>query len=307
MRHAVACGIALSVAVGALAVGACDDDDELAGAPAPKRYPETGVTKTIDLVVEDKIWEVGEGALYDAWTFNGTIPGPTIEATAGDRIVVRLTNNSNHPASVHTHLVEFAQHQDGAHGPSIAQPGETVTYEWFAPHAVAVPYHDHADEGEGVARGLYGALIVHAPDEAPANEHVVVLSDLETRNFTQLPGVADPVTGVIPDAGVYRGAHQYLHTMNGRAYEDAIPHFAGRVGELSRWRVISIGIEAHTFHIHGHRWVDSDGLLTDNIQLAPGTYKTFEFLEDNVGDWMVHCHFPNHFEGGMVTRYVVTP
>jgi len=271
------------------------------------RYAATGVTKTVELHVEDKVWEVGPSALYNAWTFNGTIPGPTIEATAGDRIVVRLTNDSTHPASVHTHLVEFEQAQDGVDGPSVAQPGETVTYEWFAPYAVAVPYHDHADEGEGVARGLFGALIVHAPDEKPANEHVVVLSDLETQFFSQLPGVADPVTGELPEGGTYRGPHQYMHNMNGHAYEDSVTPFTGRVGELSRWRVISIGIEAHTFHIHGHRWLDSDGLLTDNIQLSPGTYKTFQFEEASPGDWLVHCHFPNHMAGGMMTRYKVEP
>ncbi len=304
MRHSVSLGSLIFIIA---TLNACGNDESEVAAAEPTRYPATGVTKTVELRVEDKIWEVGPSALYNAWTFNGSIPGPTIEATAGDRIVVRLTNDSKHAASVHTHLVEFEQAQDGADGPSIAQPGQTVTYEWFAPYAVAVPYHDHADEGEGVARGLFGALIVHAPDEKPANEHVVVLSDFETKFFAQLPGVADPVTGKIPDGGTYRGPHQYMHTMNGHAYEDSIPHFTGSVGDLSRWRVISIGIEAHTFHIHGHSWVDSDGLLTDNIQLSPGTYKTFEFQEDRAGEWLVHCHFPNHMAGGMMTRYDVTP
>ncbi len=306
MRHSIGHGLA-SVVVVVAGLSACGNDDSVNQSAPPTRYPRTGVTKTVELRVEDKVWEVGPRALYNAWTFNGSIPGPTIEATAGDRIVVRLTNNSSHPASVHTHLVEFEQVQDGVDGPSIAQPGQTVTYEWFAPYAVAVPYHDHADEGEGVARGLFGALIIHAPDEKPAKEYVVVLSDFETRFFAQLPGVAAPATGQIPDGGTYRGPHQYMHTMNGHAYEDAIPHFTGKVGDLSRWRVISIGIEAHTFHIHGHRWIDSDGSLTDNIQLAPGTYKTFEFREDRAGDWLVHCHFPNHIEGGMLTRYTVAP
>ena len=31
------------------------------------------------------------------------------------------------------------------------------------------------------------------------------------------------------------------------------------------------------------------------------------FQEDKAGDWLVHCHFPNHMEGGMMTRYLVTP
>jgi FtsP/CotA-like multicopper oxidase with cupredoxin domain len=271
------------------------------------RYPATGVTRNFELRVEEKVWEVGPGALYNARTYNGTVPGPLLEATAGDRIVIRLTNNSSHPASVHTHLVEFEQAQDGADASSIAQPGETVTYEWFAPYAGAVPYHDHAHEGEGVVRGLFGALVIRAPDEAPATEHVVVLSDLETAYFAQLPGVADPETGEFPTIGTYRGPHQYMHILNGKAYEDSVPPFSAKVGDLSRWHVISIGVEAHTFHIHGHRWVDSDGRLTDNIQLSPGSYKTFEFIEDRVGSWLVHCHFPNHMDGGMVTRYNVSP
>ena len=271
-------------------------------APRLRRYSPTGNTKTIELRIEDRQWETGPAAIYNAWTYNGQIPGPTIEAIAGDRIIVRLTNMSTHSASVHTHIVEFEQAQDGVDGVSIAQPGQTVTYEWYAAYAGAVPYHDHASEGTGVARGLFGALIVHAPDEPSANEHVVVLSDFRPEFYQQLPGVADPRTGVIPDGGAYRGEHQYLHTMNGKAYEESVPMFTGRVGDLSRWRVISIGTEAHTFHIHGHRWLDSDGLVTDNIQLAPGMYKTFEFREDRAGNWLVHCHFPNHMEGGMMAR-----
>jgi FtsP/CotA-like multicopper oxidase with cupredoxin domain len=219
--------------------------------------------------------------------------------------VIRLTNASNHPASVHTHIVEFDQTQDGVDGASIAQPGQTVTYEWYAAYAGAVPYHDHASEGVGVARGLFGALIVHAPDEVAANEHVVILGDFRSEFYQQLPGVADPRTGIIADGGTYRGEHQYMHTLNGRAYEESVPMFTGRVGDLSRWRVISIGSEAHTFHIHGHRWLDTDGLYTDNIQLAPGMYRTFEFREDRAGNWLVHCHFPNHMEGGMMARYLV--
>ncbi len=272
----------------------------------PKKYPATGKTKTFELTARDVEWTVGPGAVYRAWTYDGTVPGPQLDVTAGDEVIVKLKNDTLHPVSVHTHLVEFEQTDDGVDAPSVAQPGQTVTVRWKTSFAGAVPYHDHADEGEGVARGLVGALVIHPPDEKPANEHVVVMTDFEEANFKTLPGVADPVTGMFPDAGTYRGAHQYLHTINGKAYEESVPHFTGAVGELSRWHIISIGQEVHTWHIHGHRWVDGDGQLTDNIQLAPGMYRTFEFVEDKAGDWLVHCHVPNHMEGGMMARYQVT-
>lgn len=295
----------------ALVVG-CSADD---AAPAPRDplapYPPTGVTRTFDFTIQEHVpWEVGPGAIYDATTYNGTIPGPTIEVQAGDTVVVNLTNAGTEPYSVHTHISDFDEANDGAHD-SLTMPGETRRYEWQALYAGTFPYHDHGmgpeggvGEGDGMTKGLIGAVVVHAPDEAPANENIVVLADFDTDNFLSLPGVADPETGEFPAEGTYHGGHQYMHTINGKGYPDAIPPFHGVVGEISRWRVISIGREFHTWHIHGHRWLYA-GELTDNIVLGPGMFSTFEFLEDNPGMWPVHCHVPDHMAGGMITNYIV--
>ena len=32
----------------------------------------------------------------------------------------------------------------------------------------------------------------------------------------------------------------------------------------------------------------------------PGTTRAFEFVADNPGDWMVHCHNAYHGEAGMM-------
>ena len=297
------------VALAGLALGCAEDHTDPAAAPvgSDQRYAPTGVTREFDFTIEEMLWEVGPGAIYKGIGYNAQIPGPPIEVDAGDRVVIRLTNGASEPHSIHTHVVEFTNADDGTHH-SIVEPGDTRMFTWDAVYAGTFPYHDHGDEAEGIARGLFGALIVHAPDEAPANEHVVILSDFDQTQYQQLPGVADPETGEFPEEGTYRGGHQYMHTVNGKAYEDAVPPFVGKVGELSRWRVVSIGEEFHTWHVHGHRWMDpGSGVLTDNIQLGPGTYTTFEFQEDNPGDWLVHCHVPSHMEGGMVANYVVSP
>ena len=270
-------------------------------------YAATGKTKTFDFTIQDVLWEVGPAALYNGIGYNGQIPGPPIEVMAGDHVTIHLTNKSSKPHSIHTHVVKFTKENDGT-GADLVKPGETKTVEWDAVYAGTFPYHDHGDEAQALALGLFGALIVHAPDEVPANEHVVILSDFEASAYAQLPGVADPATGEFPDGGTFHdGGHQYMHTINGKAYEDAVPPFKAKVGEISRWRVVSIGQEFHTWHIHGHRWLDEAGQVTDNVLLGPGSYTTFEFKEDNPGTWLVHCHVPSHMSGGMLADYVVSP
>jgi manganese oxidase len=272
-----------------------------------KEYAPTGQTKTFELSVSEFDWAVGPDAIYQAIGYNGKVPGPTLDVIAGDHVVIKLTNNATEPHSVHTHVVRFANGSDGVKPSSVAKPGETITIEWDAVFAGSFPYHDHAGtngEGDGMMRGLFGALAVHAPDEVKAeHENVVLLADFDPALYKRLPGVSKGDAG--PSPGEYRGGHQYMHTLNGRAYEEWSPHFESAVGNLVRWRVISIGREFHTFHVHGHRWVGADGVLTDNINLGPGTYSTFEWKEDAKGDWLYHCHVPDHMEGGMMGLYSV--
>jgi manganese oxidase len=303
--------LAVSVAASANLLGACSNSP----APAPamvnrtaKEYPRTGKTKTFELSVTEFDWEVAPGAVYEAIGYNGKLPGPTLDVDAGDHVVIKLTNKASAPHSVHTHVVRFPNGSDGVKPASIAQPGETITIEWDAVFAGSFPYHDHAGmngEGEGLIRGLFGALAVHAPDEVKADhENVVLLADFDTAMYKSLPGVTK-ADGGPPGIGDYRGGHQYMHTLNGRAYEEWSPHFEASIGNTVRWRVISVGQEFHTFHVHGHRWVGADGVMTDNITLGPGTYSTFDWKEDAKGDWLYHCHVPQHMEGGMMGTYTV--
>lgn len=309
MRNPVKKQAAAALALLATLVG-CDSEEgdglEEPRSTVGKAYPATGKTKEFQFTIEENVkWEVGPGAIYNGIAYNGTIPGPPIEVTAGDHVVIELTNNASKPHSIHTHVTDFTYENDGVDPPSLVDPGATQKIEWDPLYAGTFPYHDHGQEAEGLVRGLFGAVIVHAPDEAKATEEVVVLADFDQASYAELPGVADPITGEFPDAGTYRGGHEYMHTINGKAYEDAIPPFRAKVGDLVRWRVISVGQEFHTWHVHGHRWVGADGALTDNVLLGPGMYTTFEFTEDKAGEWLVHCHVPAHMEGGMVARYVV--
>jgi FtsP/CotA-like multicopper oxidase with cupredoxin domain len=76
--------------------------------------------------------------------------------------------------------------------------------------------------------------------------------------------------------------------------------------------------DPHTFHVHGHRWCDNglagdDGLCTgdgqfeDNTDLLPAQGFTAEYVEDQPGDWMVHCHVEDHMVDGMWAMMHVDP
>ncbi|MBI3072070.1 MAG: multicopper oxidase family protein [Deltaproteobacteria bacterium] len=301
MKHAISKLIAFSL------VTACGADPRGDGPDPGAPALPTGRVVTYDLEVTEFDWEVAPGAVYRAIGYNRTLPGPVIEANAGDRITIRLTNRTSSPRSVHTHISFFAESSDGA-WKGIAQPGETITVELYAAHAGTFPYHDHAagsNEGEGIRAGLFGAVVVHDPRGPRADvENLVVLADLDMARFKGLPNM--PMGPFRATDGEFHGEHQYMHSINGRTYTKWVPRFRAKVGDRVRWRVVSLGGEFHTFHVHGHRWLGADGVVTDNVLLGPGMYTTFDWREDNPGEWLFHCHVPEHMEGGMMGIYEVS-
>ncbi|WP_125726957.1 multicopper oxidase domain-containing protein [Kibdelosporangium aridum] len=171
-----------------------------------------------------------------------TIPGPTIEMMEGETLSIELVNNAGRPLSLHTHGVDYDVASDGTPmNGGVVQPGERRIYVWNSHRpfrradgtldggsAGYWPYHDHALGGEhgseGVAKGLYGALVVRRRDDLlPDKQFVVVMND-ESIN-----------TLVAPDT----------------------PTFRARKGERVEWIVIGMDSFPHTFHLHGHRWSDT--------------------------------------------------
>ena len=63
------------------------------------------------IIAEDnKIQEISPGVFYNVWTFNGTVPGPTIRATEGDLVRIK---NIVPPCSVLTKLDKSILLKDG--------------------------------------------------------------------------------------------------------------------------------------------------------------------------------------------------
>lgn len=124
--------------------------------------------REFSLIVEEKqkIPISYEGHVLDGWTFNGTIPGPTIRVTEGDLVRIKVINSpeNQHAHSFHTHSIHSAPvdgvSMGGYPGGAIA-PGNSFVYEFVAQPYGVYPYHCHVDPiADHVNRGLYGMLII---------------------------------------------------------------------------------------------------------------------------------------------------
>ena len=103
--------------------------------------------------------EIAPGLTVEAWTYNGTIPGPLIRVRVGDRLIVHYTNNLPRPSTIHWHGLRVPIEMDGVPGYSQppVEPGTSFTYDFIVPDAGIYWYHPHVMSAAQVGFGLYGA------------------------------------------------------------------------------------------------------------------------------------------------------
>ncbi len=220
---------------------------------------------------------------------NDGIPGPTIQARVGDRVIVHFKNEDRvHklPHSMHFHAFTYAPGSDGAYIPQISGRGSrvpvggTFTYRLTAgPQSAGVwPYHDHSPSmDQSIPLGLYGVVAILGGNERPPDRRFVVAFG-ETLAF---------------------------NTIDGRAFIGNTPTFHAKVGDRVEWDVIALGDNFHTFHVHGHRWLNAAGAPTDTQTIGPGESFRIRWTEDAPGTWYYHCHVESHQMNGMIGLYRV--
>lgn len=99
---------------------------------------------------------------HEMWTFNGTVPGPELRVTQGDRLRVTLVNHLPTATSIHWHGVSLPNAEDGVAGVTqdAIPPGSSYTYEFVAKDPGTYLYHSHQDSYHQMLQGLLGGLIV---------------------------------------------------------------------------------------------------------------------------------------------------
>lgn len=219
-----------------------------------------------------------------------SIPGPLIRLRVGDRVRVHFKNLDNlHRAahSMHFHGVHYAPNSDGAYVPGFSgrdanvKFGQAYTYHLTAGRdSVGVwPYHDHSPSMEqSIKGGMFGMLSILGPRErAPDREFEVVLSPFG----------------------------QDFMAIDGRAFVGNTPVFHATVGQTVQWDVMAMGSDFHTFHVHGHRWVEPGNIPRDTQTVGPAESIRIRWREENPGTWLYHCHVEDHMARGMIGVYQV--
>ncbi len=255
--------------------------------------------KEFHLVAEEVDHEFAPGSRAKCWGYNGTTPGPTIEAVEGDRIRILVTNNLREHTSIHWHGILLPSGMDGVGGlnqPHI-QPGETFAYEFTLRQHGSHMYHPHADEMVQLAVGMMGMFIIHPRD----GEQVAIDRDycFVLHNWAMRPGTYRPDPAVMQDFDLW--------TMNSKVFP-AIDPIVARTGERVRVRMANLSMWNHPMHMHGVQfWVTgSDGGRWPQSLWRPeateivgvGQIRDIEFIAVP-GDWAFHCHMAHHTMNAM--------
>jgi FtsP/CotA-like multicopper oxidase with cupredoxin domain len=244
-------------------------------APPPALPHEPGRVREYVLTAVDRQLEVAKGVYFQAWTYNGTVPGPVIRATEDDILRVKLVNGGSHPHTIHFHGIHPAN-MDGVF--EIVGPGDSFTYEFPArPYGMQL-YHCHSTPlKKHIHKGLYGAFIIDPPEpRPPAQELVMVMNGYDTDG----------------------DGENNFYTVNGLAFYYAKYPIKVRRGRLVRIYLANLTEFdlVNSFHLHGDffRYYPTGSAdafeYTDTVMLCQGQRGIIEIEFANTGKFMFHAH-----------------
>ena len=253
--------------------------------------------KVFRLVAEPVKRELLPGRTIEVWGYNGSCPGPTIEANQGDRVRIVVENHLPEPTTMHWHGLEIPNQMDGM--PYISQkpiaPGERFVYEFTLHQNGTFFYHSHGAMQEMM--GMLGMFVLY-PQRAHTPE-VDYDFGILLQEWALLPNNRVPNTASME--------FNWL-TFNGKAGPATTP-IVVPLNSRVRIRFVNLGMDHHPIHVHGHTFevTGSEAGRMPPTTWAPGNTvlvgvaqaRDVEFVANNPGDWMIHCHLPHHMMNSM--------
>ena len=289
-------------------------------------------TRHFTLVAEEKDIPEGPSAIWHAWTYNGTVPGPTLHAWVGDRIVVTVYNHLNLTISFHTHLVNYSFASDGSQANVIAgmgvgsmiPPGQNYTYYFTGVYGGVFEYHDHSSDQYSIpyhmGQGLYGIFVVDDPKNPPpklAHDWTVSMAEIGPRvsgtgyapyimDSMGFPGGEPALVNLFAAQGLPGVEVQFNKTLL---------TFEANVGDTVRFDLFNPGAYlglTHSFHLHDAEMISefqNPGVPVPDavVPLDGGVSEAVLVTLSTPGVFLFHCHVVPHADAGMIGVLVVLP
>ncbi len=257
------------------------------------QLPDGTTLREYTIVAEDdKIMEVSPGVFYNVWTFNGTVPGPTIRATEGDIVRINFINNGSRTHTMHFHGIHPSE-MDGVFEP--VGPGGKFIYEFEADPMGVHPYHCHVMPlEEHIVHGLYGVFIVDPKEgRPPADEMVMVLNGFDTDFDAENNFYA---ANTIP----FYYQHHPIQIDTGKL----IRIYVVNMVEFDLINNFHLHANLYTYYPTGTDLIPS--FYTDMITLSQTERGIMEFTYDYPGKYLFHAHKVEFSEKGWVGLFIAS-
>lgn len=196
--------------------------------------------KTFTLEAGETTVELGMGLKFAAWTYNGVLPGPVLEACEGDTVTIVMTNHAEAFHGLDSHAFRADTMQFGP-----VEPGKAMRIQKTVDTPGVFMYHcaDGPSTDYHVKSGLAGAMIVYPRNRLLRGARELVI--VESAIF----GEAD-ASGEIPgtDSELTRKNEPSIMMFNGRLSHEPLPV---EPGDLIRAYVVNVGPGTSAIHVMG--------------------------------------------------------
>jgi FtsP/CotA-like multicopper oxidase with cupredoxin domain len=122
------------------------------------------------------------------------------------------------------------------------------------------------------------------------------------------PATAPDETVNLKFEKIYGGRGKYNRwTINGKSWPDTNPMFTVQAGKRYRLVMNNDTRDEHPVHLHRHTFEvtkigdkTTSGLMKDTLTLAGRGTAEIDFVADNPGDTLFHCHHQDHMDEGFM-------
>ncbi|XP_072975256.1 L-ascorbate oxidase homolog [Typha angustifolia] len=200
---------------------------------------------------------------------NGQFPGPNINSTTNNNIVINVFNHLDQPFLLSWNGIQQRKNswQDGMYGTNCPiPPGKNFTYHFQVKDQIGSFFY-FPSMGMHKAAGGFGGLrinsrlLIPVPFDPPADDFTVLIGDWYAKDHSVLARLLDAGRSIGRPAGVLINGKTGKDTTG----KDDAPLFTVEAGKTYRYRICNVGLKTSlNFRIQSHKMklVEMDGSHT---------------------------------------------